>query len=150
MNQHGNSPEPLTRAECLELLATRALGRVAYSRRALPAITTVAYEVVGDTVVLRVEADSSDLPSLRDAVVAFQADHAGVDHRRGWSVSCVGQARPVTDQHQVALLEAAAGCAHGEYAFLRLDPDLLEGRVFHALPIAHDAAPLTAAAAPSS
>jgi hypothetical protein len=132
------SPQTLGRAECLDLLRAGGLGRVAYSQRALPAIVVVTYSLIDETLALRVDARAPELPSLRGAVVAFQTEHTSPITQLGWSITCVGQARPVTDPVRIEGLVASALDGEGAdavaaSAFLLLDPELCEGRLFHEL-----------------
>lgn len=152
MDNAGKAPEALTRAVCLTLLQPGGIGRIAYSQRALPAIVTVGYAVVDEVLVLRLDEDSPELASLRNSVVAFQTDHGSQRDERSWSVTCVGKARPVEDAAEA--LDLALGndwtmSTTGRPAFLRMESDLLEGRVFHALPLAPNPR-LSPEAAPAS
>jgi hypothetical protein len=152
MDNRGKAPEPLTRAQCFDLLRTIGDARVAYSQRAMPAIATVDYAVIDEGLILRVDEGSPELSSMRDAVLAFQADSHGPVDEHPWSVTCVGKARPVTDAAEVMALAAApdwSSPGSDRPAFLRMEPDLLEGRVFHDLPIPREGW-LTPAAAPAS
>jgi nitroimidazol reductase NimA-like FMN-containing flavoprotein (pyridoxamine 5'-phosphate oxidase superfamily) len=152
MDSRGNAPVTLTQLQCLELLRTQEIARVAYSQRAMPAIVTVDYAVIDGGLVLRLDETSPELGSLRDAVVAFQADQGGPLDEHSWSVSCVGKARLVEDPAEVrTTAEAHHWPLNGSTrpAFLRMDPDLLQGRVFQQLPITRTRH-VTAAAAPAS
>ena len=137
MDTVGNSPQLLGRGECLDLLRAPGLGRIAYSQRALPAIVTVGYAVLDESVVLRLDAAAPELPSLRNAVVAFQTDRTDAGSRTGWSVTCVGRARPVSDPEELRSLVTSTYAAAGETspAFLRLEPEIVDGRLFHELPM---------------
>lgn len=84
--------QPLTRAECLELLSRSSLGRVAFTERALPAIRPVNYALVGHQLVLRTQADGLGR-RLDGQVVAFEVDEIDPDHGTGWSVVVTGTAR---------------------------------------------------------
>lgn len=152
MDSHGSPPETLTRAQCLDLLRTEGIARVAYSQRAMPAIVTVDFAVIDGGLMLRLDETSPELASLRDAVVAFQADHGGPLDAHSWSVSCVGKARLVEDLAEVQATAAAHDwpvTSSTRPAFLRMDPDLLQGRVFQQLPMARTGQ-VTAATAPAS
>jgi nitroimidazol reductase NimA-like FMN-containing flavoprotein (pyridoxamine 5'-phosphate oxidase superfamily) len=152
MDTRGNAPETLTRAQCLDLLRTDGIARIAYSQRAMPAIVTVDYAVIDEGLVLRLAEGAPELASLRDAVVAFQADQGSPLDEHSWSVSCVGKARLIEDPGE-ALATAAAHdwprTGATRPAFLRMDPDLLQGRIFQQLPMAGTHA-VTAATAPAS
>ena len=83
------------RAECLALLGTRPVGRLAFTRQALPDVIPVNYVLHGSTVLIRLQSGSTVARSVRDAVVAFEVDDLDPVARSGWSVTLVGQARAV-------------------------------------------------------
>lgn len=103
MNGPTGTRVPLAVEECLMLLRTKRIGRIAYTDRALPAIGLVSYGIVNGTVQLRsVEALSV---ALRDAVIAFQADDLDSASGEGWSVTCVGKAVIVPGLTDVLVLD---------------------------------------------
>lgn len=93
----GASLEPLDRAECLRLLATDSVGRLAVSIDALPAILPVNYALLDGDVVLRTGAGGKYDAAVRGAVVAFEVDTIDRLDRTGWSVLVTGVASVVTD-----------------------------------------------------
>jgi hypothetical protein len=93
----------LSADDCLDLLRTKTIGRIAYTDRALPAIGLVSYRVDNGTVVL--QSDASVSIALRDAVVAFQADDMDPVSGTGWSVTCVGRVVTVPGSSDTLLLE---------------------------------------------
>ncbi|MFC4061590.1 pyridoxamine 5'-phosphate oxidase family protein [Planomonospora corallina] len=94
----------LSRAECIQLLASTPLGRIVFTDRALPAIQPVNYTLDGDTLVIRTAAGSKLAAAVRDTIVALEADVFDSDGRTGWSVTVVGQAHAVGDVHEVSRL----------------------------------------------
>lgn len=85
----------IERPECLALMATQPVGRLAFTRHALPDVIPVNFVLRGSTVLLRLRSNSLVARLIRDAVVAFQVDQIDVAGRSGWSVTVVGQARAV-------------------------------------------------------
>lgn len=85
-----NGLEILSRDECLELLATRTIGRIGLSRDALPTILPVNYRVVDDDVIYATGTGTKSLAALHHQVVAFEVDDADGDRHVGWSVVVVG------------------------------------------------------------
>jgi hypothetical protein len=85
--------EVLSRTECLNLLSSRSLGRVAVSRRALPAILPVAYSLLHDDVVFVSATGPDGLGELDGNVIAFEVDDITSLAGAGWSVTVVGVAR---------------------------------------------------------
>jgi nitroimidazol reductase NimA-like FMN-containing flavoprotein (pyridoxamine 5'-phosphate oxidase superfamily) len=101
MNPGAASPQSalrtLDRARCLELLASRPVGRLAFTRRALPDVIPVNYTLDGEDVLIRLEAGSPTAAAVTGAVVAFEVDDIDIDARAGWSVTVVGEAQEVLD-----------------------------------------------------
>ncbi|MFD8736058.1 pyridoxamine 5'-phosphate oxidase family protein [Streptomyces sp. NPDC059618] len=92
----------LDRRECLGLLATVPMGRIVYTRQALPAVLPVNFCLDLDVAVVVRTSESSELASAIDgAVVAFEADAAA---DAGWSVVVLGPATLVTDPAEHARL----------------------------------------------
>ena len=134
---HGE-PEPLdgslqelSRAECLSLLRSRTLGRIAYTDNALPAITPVNYALDGETIVFRTAAGTRLADGTRDAVVAFEVDEADEALRQGWSVVVIGVASEVASTSGTlrAVELALAPWAGGQRnRFVRITPTFVSGR----------------------
>jgi len=93
--------ESLDRDECLTLLATVPVGRVAITDQAMPAIVPVNFLVDGSDVIIRSVRGSKLAAATRGAVVAFEADTFDPDERTGWSVLVVGVASHVTERAEV-------------------------------------------------
>ncbi|MGW3770272.1 pyridoxamine 5'-phosphate oxidase family protein [Actinomadura verrucosospora] len=87
----------LTRAECLRLMSTAAVGRIVFTEQALPAVAPVGFVVDGEDVVIAVPRGSRLPAATRGAIVAFQADDLDAARRSGWSVTVIGRARVVRD-----------------------------------------------------
>ena len=91
-----NGLEVLDRTECVRLLETRSLGRIAISVDALPTILPVNYAMVGDDqVVIRTRRGTRLSTATRNAVVAFEVDEFDDTSGDGWSVLVRGVAREV-------------------------------------------------------
>ncbi|MCQ8770927.1 pyridoxamine 5'-phosphate oxidase family protein [Streptomyces telluris] len=111
----------LSRAESLRLLGSVSLGRVVFTRRALPAIRPVNHVVDGGDVVIRTH-EGAALAGLaarpeqtraagnRDpgqgVVVAYEADAIDPGTHLGWSVVVTGYCTLVTDPGELARYEA--------------------------------------------
>ncbi|MEV6020220.1 MULTISPECIES: pyridoxamine 5'-phosphate oxidase family protein [unclassified Streptomyces] len=95
----------LDRRECLGLLATAPMGRIVYTRQALPAVLPVNFCLDLDVAVVVRTSESSELASAIDgAVVAFEADEVDAAAHSGWSVVALGPATLVTDPVEHARL----------------------------------------------
>jgi uncharacterized protein len=97
---------PLDEVECRVLLLGSRLGRLAFTRNALPAIQPVPYCLHGGEVVIPAPAGSPFLPRARGAVVALGVDAYDADTGTGWSVTVVGPSRAVDDPAETAVLDA--------------------------------------------
>ncbi|MES9538529.1 pyridoxamine 5'-phosphate oxidase family protein [Spirillospora sp. NPDC049024] len=87
----------LSRAECLRLMSTAAVGRIVFTEQALPAVAPVGFVIDGGDVVIPVPRGSRLVAATRGAIVAFQADDLDAASRTGWSVTAIGRARIVPD-----------------------------------------------------
>src|SRR4051794_10951553 len=85
--------EELTTDECLRLLVSTAVGRLAYTQDALPAIRPVSFAVCGSEVQIPALPGSPFLDAVRGAVVALEADDFDPAARTGWTVVVVGHSR---------------------------------------------------------
>ncbi|MFJ8114184.1 pyridoxamine 5'-phosphate oxidase family protein [Streptomyces sp. NPDC096132] len=122
----------LDRQECLGLLAKVSVGRIVYTRRALPAVLPVNFRLDRDGAVLVRMSASSDLVSAVDgAVVAFEADEVDTARHAGWSVVVTGAAAVVTDPAEHARLLRSGPLSWApapREVFVRIDPELVTGR----------------------
>jgi uncharacterized protein len=82
--------------ECLRLLASTGIGRLAYTEAALPAIRPVSFRIREDDVLIPASRGSRLVRAIRGAVVAFQVDSYDGTARPGWSVTVVGPSRVIT------------------------------------------------------
>ncbi|MGW7062697.1 pyridoxamine 5'-phosphate oxidase family protein [Streptomyces sp. NPDC054904] len=130
----GRQMEELSADEALQLLGTAELGRIVFTRHALPAVRPVNHVLDRGDIIIRVQ-DGSTLAALLTAqqgaavVVAYEADDIDPGEHLGWSVVATGYATAVTDpdeiERYVHLLEPwAAGSTSGA---IRIRPDLVTG-----------------------
>ncbi|MER5199960.1 pyridoxamine 5'-phosphate oxidase family protein [Streptomyces sp. NPDC002755] len=122
----------LDRQECLRLLATVPVGRIVYTRQALPAVLPVNFCLDRDGAVLVRTSASSELVSAIDgALVAFEADEVDAAAHSGWSVVVMGAATVVTDPAEhVRLLRTGprSWAPATQEVFVRIDAELVTGR----------------------
>jgi nitroimidazol reductase NimA-like FMN-containing flavoprotein (pyridoxamine 5'-phosphate oxidase superfamily) len=86
----GSNLECLTRTECLELLGSCSVGRVAVAvPGGAPLVVPVNYVLDGEVVVFRT-GEGSKLDALRQHGASFQVDCIDPFHRTGWSVLIQG------------------------------------------------------------
>ena len=123
--------QQLPRNECLSLMASVRVGRVIYTRRALPAVELVNFALDRGDIVLRTSLNGNLAAAVRGAVVAFEADCLDHQHRVGWSVTAIGPSREVTDPGELARLDAMGLSSWTPGApehFIRISPEILTGR----------------------
>jgi uncharacterized protein len=92
----------LTVHSCLELMASVPVGRVVYTRGALPAVELAPFALDSGDIVLR-PYDLLGVAMAANQVVAFEVDEVDCTWS-GWSVTVVGQARQVTSKADLARL----------------------------------------------
>lgn len=98
--------EVLAADECLKLLATTPVGRIAFTNDALPAIQPVNFILDEGDVIILTSAGSKLAAAARQTVVAFEADDFDPTGHTGWSVVIVGQARVVTGDEELARMRS--------------------------------------------
>ncbi|MFH8413287.1 pyridoxamine 5'-phosphate oxidase family protein [Streptomyces collinus] len=122
----------LDRQESLRLLAKVPVGRVVYTRQALPAVLPVNFSLDTDSSVLLCTSPDSDLAGAIDGVVvAFEADEFDAATRSGWSVVVTGQATVVTDPAEHERLSRdgpASWMPLAGAAFVRIESQMVTGR----------------------
>jgi uncharacterized protein len=124
--------EVLTFAQCLSLLRSRALGRLAYLDGGVPSVVPVNHLVDGNTVVMRTMAGGKLDAALVGQPVAFQLDDHDPVRGTGWSVLVRGRADLLEDPERIARLEndlESWAIADGsEAAWIRILADEVSGR----------------------
>ncbi|MEU1571210.1 pyridoxamine 5'-phosphate oxidase family protein [Streptomyces collinus] len=122
----------LGRQECLGLLAKVSVGRIVYTRQALPAVLPVNFCLDGDgAVLLRTSAVSELARAVDGAVVAFEADEVDAVARAGWSVVVTGRATVVNDpaeREQLNRVVSGSWAPSPVEVFVRVEPELVAGR----------------------
>ncbi|MDT0466440.1 pyridoxamine 5'-phosphate oxidase family protein [Streptomyces gibsoniae] len=129
---HNDGFHALDRQECLRLLAKVPVGRVVYTRQALPAVLPVNFSLDTDSsVLLRTPASSDLVRAIDGAVVAFEADDFDAVARSGWSVVVTGRATVVTDPAEHERLSRTgprSWVVTGEGVFVRIESEMVTGR----------------------
>ena len=131
MTPGGPVLEDLPVGECLRLLATAPVGRIVYTRQALPAVEPVNFMLHDGSVVIRTDAGGKLAAATRHAVVAFQADDLDPATQSGWSVTVVGQCLEVTSAGEIGGLRRLGlrSWAPGTREhFIRIVPGIVTGR----------------------
>ncbi|GAA3545460.1 MULTISPECIES: pyridoxamine 5'-phosphate oxidase family protein [Streptomyces] len=122
----------LGRQECLRLLAEVPVGRVVYTRHALPAVLPINFSLDTDaSVLLRTSPDSDLVRAIDGVVVAFEADEFDAATRSGWSVVVTGRATVVTDpaEHERLLQTGPTSWMPlRDAVFVRIESEMATGR----------------------
>jgi nitroimidazol reductase NimA-like FMN-containing flavoprotein (pyridoxamine 5'-phosphate oxidase superfamily) len=122
--------ELLDEDECLALMATVPVGRVAVSSGALPAVFPVNFTLYGRRIVFKTGAGTKLDAALRSAVVAFEVDAFDALYQSGWSVLAIGRSCDITDDLESiggdGRVHAWAGGKRNRY--VSIDIELLSGR----------------------
>jgi uncharacterized protein len=131
MYSDGAALQQLTRDDCLRLLATVPIGRIIYTRQALPAVELVDFALGSGDIIIRTDLSGKLATATRGAIVAFEVDVVDPEQRSGWSVTAIGPSRAVTDAADIARLQRIGldSWAPGvREHFIRITPQLLNGR----------------------
>ena len=123
----------LSLVECLELLSTSHLGRLAFvdSVGVLPIIIPVTYVMYDGSVVFRTGPGAKLVAAVRGAPVAFEVDGVDEADRTGWSVVVRGHAEELvdavelTDLREQHLRPWAPGAKRH---YVRVNANLISGR----------------------
>jgi len=129
--QHGSQGQlrELSRSECLGLLATKVVGRLAYTGADGPEVVPVNFVIQHDTVLFATSPHSMLGQQLRLDVAAFQVDDIDDDNQSGWSVLLRGRVEPVeTDDLPPAEARPHPWAAGQRPLHLRLIPRTITGR----------------------
>ncbi len=121
----------LSAADSLRRLASVPLGRVVFTRHALPAVRPVNHLVTDGQIVIRSSTGtilSAEVAAF-EAVVAFEADELDVEERLGWSVVVTGFAQLVTDPDEATRLKSMIQpWVMGEMdQVIRIRPEIITG-----------------------
>jgi hypothetical protein len=123
MRDIGTYQENLSRGECLRLMSTVGVGRIIYTRQALPAVELVNFTLDGGDIVIRTVRDEL-ASAARDSIVAFETDHFCPQYKAGWSVTVIGRSR------EVAQPEPVTGHEH----LLHVAPEIVTGHALRLIP----------------
>jgi len=131
MYSNGSGLQQLSKDECLQLMASVPIGRIIFTRQALPAVELVNFALFDGDIVIRTDRGGKLAAATREAVVAFETDCVDPASQSGWSVTVIGQSREVTDLEEIDRLKqiGLSPWAPGEREhFIRISPAILNGR----------------------
>jgi uncharacterized protein len=136
--------EVLDEAQCLSLMGTVPLGRIAFTEGALPAVQPVAFALGDGEVFIPTHRGSRVAAASRGAVVAFEVDEFDAGARTGWNVTVIGASRVISDPAEVRRLDElgvqpwAPADAH---CYIGIQTRLLRGRRISRPPALVDGVP---------
>ena len=136
MYSNGSSLQHLSQGECLRLMALVPVGRIIYTRQALPAVELVNFALDHGDIIIRTDRSGKLAAATAGAVVAFETDSLDPSSQAGWSVTVIGHSHEVTDADEISRLEqiGLSSWAPGEHEhFIRISPGILSGRQLCAL-----------------
>lgn len=84
------------------MLTTASVGRLVFTRQALPVVEPVRFGVRTGQVLIPTGAKDQLSPAVRGAVVAFEVDCLDARTGTGWTVTAVGPAHVLTDRDDIA------------------------------------------------
>jgi len=129
-DRHGLEVLPLN--QCLSLLRSRPLGRLAYEAAGTPVVVPVNHLVDGSMIILRTVPGGKLDVGLAGRPVAFQLDDHDPARGTGWSVLVQGRAEVVEDEELLARyddeLDSWVIDEGDEATWLRIVPDEVSGR----------------------
>ena len=130
--------EAVPREECLHLLATHALGRLAVVSDGHPLVFPVNYALDGESIVFRTDVGTKLFATVSEHDVAFEIDGADTLYHTGWSVLVVGTGTEVTDpgeQARLTHLRRGPWCPGPKSHWIRIRPREVTGR---RIPVHHE------------
>jgi nitroimidazol reductase NimA-like FMN-containing flavoprotein (pyridoxamine 5'-phosphate oxidase superfamily) len=131
--------EILSREECLALLETATIGRIAVTVDALPVVLPVNFAVSGGTVVISTAPGTKLHAATRRSVVGFEVDAIDPLYHAGWSVLVTGTAEEIVDPVEIAAARRLPLRAWGlgesaDIHYVRIEATLISGRRLAATP----------------
>ena len=136
MYSDGSALEQLSRDECLRLMGSVYLGRLIYTRRALPAVELVNFALDHGDIIIRTDSGGKLAVATQHSVVGFEADRLDADQQAGWSVTAIGQSQEVTDPAEIGQLQKiglTSWTPGVREHFIRISPEILNGRRLRAV-----------------
>ena len=123
----------ISRAQCVELLQSHSVGRVAWQSADGPEILPVNYVWYDDSVVFRTAPNGLLAGLVWATDVAFEIDELNSRRREGWSVVMHGRTQAVGKSEQLAQLMAGSDvvpwAAGDRNVFVKITPAKVTGRL---------------------
>ncbi len=124
----------MPRTECLDVLPSVPLGRMAGVVDGEPFVLPVNFALFEGDILIRTNAGTKLHAAITGSVVAFEADHFPNDGLDGWSVLIRGQAREITAAEELARAQAVElrtyAYSDSPNRFIRIPTEKMTGRRF--------------------
>ena len=119
----------LTKTECLELLGSHQVGRVAYCDALGPVVLPVNYVLDQDTILMQISPHSTLGQHLRSGAASFEIDDFDEFNQSGWSVLVRGDATSADPQDLPDEDDRPKAWAEGQRTLhVRITPHDISGR----------------------
>jgi len=127
----------LAETECVELLASRVVGRVAIVVDGEARVFPVNYVLDGGAIVFRTDAGTKLDAARAGALVTFEVDHSDPLYHTGWSVVAMGRAGAVTDADELRRMQGLPVRAWGRagHHWVRMPITSVSGRRITSPPV---------------
>ena len=127
----------LAERECVELLASQVIGRVAVVVEDRANVFPVNYVLDNGYIVFRTDEGTKLDAARAGAVVTFEVDKSDPLYHTGWSVMVTGRLDAVTDPHELRRVRALPVRAWGRNGqqWPRMPITSISGRRINAAPI---------------
>jgi uncharacterized protein len=124
---------PLTQSECLHLLETHSLGRLAWQAADSQQIHPINYVFRSGALYFRTSPQGILSELVRPADVALEVDDLDQDKRTGWSVIVYGRAKavaaPAEVLEQVEMDDLVPWASGVRNLFIQITPSRITGRL---------------------
>jgi uncharacterized protein len=125
--------EALGHQQCLDLLESHHLGRVAWQAADLPQILPVTYAMHQGSAYFRTAPDSILAELAQPTSVALEVDELDQQNRSGWSIVMHGRSSAVSEPDELADLWASDSlvpwAVGNRTLFIHIRPERVSGRV---------------------
>ena len=125
--------DAMGRQQCLDLIESHHLGRIAWQAADLPQILPISYAMHQGSVYFRTLPDGLLAELAQPTSVALEVDDLDQQTRTGWSVVLHGHSSAVREPDELADMWASDSlvpwASGNRTLFIRISPDRIEGRV---------------------
>ena len=125
--------EPIGRQQCLDLIESHHLGRIAWQAADLPQILPITYAMLQGSIYFRTLPDGILAELAQPTSVALEVDELDQQTRTGWSIVLYGHSSAVREPDELADLWASDSlvpwASGNRTLYIRIRPDRVAGRM---------------------